>query len=202
MAVMDGEEVPEPPKPRSNRFTDDITEFAGTFTSTGGQVVVFNTKGSTLFLQADSEAIPLDQRGKDTFYTSSPGRDRYMVRFERNENKEIVEVFHGPNWYVNNVYEGPKTFSVPESWTAHEGAYRNYSPWFPFFEIFIRKGKLLARTGTGGESSVGETPLTEIAPGLFQAGKSPIPERVRFDTIVDGKALRAAWSGHLFYRVR
>jgi hypothetical protein len=37
--------------------------------------------------------------------------------------------------------------------------------------------------------------------GSAKANSFPSPEILRFDEIVDGRALRAVWSGHPFYRV-
>ena len=199
-AALQNKEIPDPPEPRTRPVPEDVNVYTGIFSGIAGKQLVFTAESGILLLGRSTNAIPLEPYGRDTFYTTAPGFERYVFRFERNEKREIVEVTHGPDWYTNDRYDGPKTFDVPESWLAFVGAYRNYSPWFPFFEIYLRKGKLIARTGAGGETAVGETVLTELAPGLFQAGKSPTPERIRFDTVVDRRALRAAWSGHLFYR--
>ena len=55
-------------------------------------------------------------------------------------------------------------------------------------------------TSPGGESSSSETPLFEEAPGVFRIGEEPTPERLRFHDVVDGRALRADRSGHVFFR--
>ena len=55
-------------------------------------------------------------------------------------------------------------------------------------------------SGEGGESSSGETPLFDEAPGVFRIGEDPTPERLRFHDTVDGRALTADWSGHVFFR--
>jgi hypothetical protein len=50
------------------------------------------------------------------------------------------------------------------------------------------------------EPSGGETKMEPIGPGLFkEAGMSA--ERLRFDSIVEGQALRANLSGVDYYRV-
>jgi len=76
-----------------------------------------------------------------------------------------------------------------------------YLPWFSYFEIFTRKGRLLVVTGEGGESSSGETVLVPLGDGAFQIGEGPTPEVLRFDDRVAGRALRATWSGHPLFRV-
>jgi hypothetical protein len=46
-----------------------------------------------------------------------------------------------------------------------------------------------------------ETLLTELEPGVFRVGAAAYsPERLRFDTIVDGQALRARLSTCDYYR--
>ncbi len=76
-----------------------------------------------------------------------------------------------------------------------------YLPWFSYFEIVVKKGRLLAITGEGGESSSGETGLVPRSDGVFQIGEEVTPEVLRFEDVVAGRALRAVWSGHPFFRV-
>ncbi len=66
--------------------------------------------------------------------------------------------------------------------------------------MFPRAGRLSLVTGEGAESSSGETHLFEEASGVFRIGEEPTPERLRFHDVVDGQALRADWSGHVFFR--
>ena len=47
-----------------------------------------------------------------------------------------------------------------------------------------------------------EQPLVELPDGSFRVGDDPgNPETARFDTVVDGRALRAWLSGWPYYRV-
>jgi len=36
----------------------------------------------------------------------------FLLRFGREES-QVVEAFHGPDWYVNERYAGPTTFDYP-----------------------------------------------------------------------------------------
>lgn len=70
---------------------------------------------------------------------------------------------------------------------------------FPYFEIVVRKGRLIAITGLGGETYYGETALTPLSSGVFRVGEEPTPEVLRFEAVASGRALSAVWSGHRFY---
>jgi hypothetical protein len=64
-------------------------------------------------------------------------------------------------------------------------------------EIFVRNGRLTAARHPGE----GET-LVRLGPGLFRPASPDFnPERYRFDTIVDGVALRMTFSGMPMYRM-
>ena len=128
------------------------------------------------------------------------GLDRFLFRFGRNEAGEVVEVFHGEDWYVGEKYAGPLEFEVPEPWRAYAGHYRCHSPWFSNFRVLLRKGELLLVTPRSAETPFRVHRLVELEPGVFQIGEGPSPERLRFDSVVDGEALRAVWTGQAFYR--
>ena len=45
-----------------------------------------------------------------------------------------------------------------------------------------------------------EEPLTPVGEGVFRIGDEASPERLRFDQMVDGRALCANYSGSDYYR--
>jgi hypothetical protein len=176
-------------------------DFAGEFTTASGTSVVFTADGGRLLLHHENDAIVLESSGEDSFYTPHPAFDRYSFTFGRNEEKTVVEGTHGPSWFTNEHFAGPTQFEIPDAWPAYVGRYRSYSPWFPYFEIFIREGQLLAMIGVGSETGSGEILLQPRGAGVFHPGEEPTPEVLRFEDVVDNQALRAAWSGHEFFRV-
>jgi hypothetical protein len=89
---------------------------------------------------------------------------------------------------------------MPEEWQAFVGKYRSYSPWCSYFEVFARKGRLMALTPQLDEEPGSGHVLTEMAPAVFCMGPDPSPEIIHFQDVVDGRALRAVWSGHPFFR--
>ena len=90
--------------------------------------------------------------------------------------------------------------SAPAEWKQFVGHYRSYCPWTSNFSVIVRRGELILVTAEGGETSVSEQVLIPREKGGFFVGKIPTPEVMRFDTVVDGRTLRAFLSGHVFHR--
>jgi hypothetical protein len=108
----------------------------------------------------------------------------------------VTEAAYGPTWYVNDRYDGPTDFGYPAEWDAFPGHYRSHNPWFTNSRVVLRKGALLLVQPGGHES-----PLVPLPDGSFREGEDELgPERYRFDTIVDGVALRMLHSGEALYR--
>ena len=200
-AAARGESPPQPPEKKDPTKVENAIDYAGAFTSNSGSTFVFEAGASRLLLPHEGDTIVLESFGKDSFYTPHPDFDRYTFTFGRNDEETVVEVTHGPDWFTNERYAGPTRFETPEAWSAYTGRYRNYSPWFPYFEIFTRKGRLLAVIGIGSETGSGEITLQPRGQGVFHPGEDPTPERLRFEDVVNGQALRAEWSGHEFFRI-
>lgn len=199
-AVERGEALPVLPEPQDVPVIDNAAEYAGEFRSQSGSPIELRANAGALQVVSGSERLPLERRGKDTFYTPAPGFDRYPLIFGRDDDGTVVEFVHGADWYTNDNYSGAVTFDVPEEWSALVGYYRNYSPWFPYFEVIVSKGDLVIITGEGGESSSGRTLLFPLGGNRFQVGEEATPETVRFLDVIDGRATRATWSGHPFFR--
>ncbi len=200
-AGAESSEVPDPPEPSDPSAPPSPTDFRGLFTSPEGDSLRFGQGDSTLLVSDGTRTVALEPWGEDAFYTTDPPFDRYPFSFQRNGEGMVVTLTHGPAWFFNEAYAGPEEFPVPASWRQVEGRYRSYSPWLPYFEVFPRAGELILVTGQGGESSSGETRLVEESQGVFQIGREVTPERLSFHNLVEGRALTADWSGHLFFRV-
>jgi hypothetical protein len=100
----------------------------------------------------------------------------------------------------------PETAGHPPGWEAYPGHYRAHNPWQTNFRVLLRGGTLLLVWPEGGEIPL--VPTSEAADGSRPAeaagelrlGTEPTPERIRFDQIADGKALRATLSACEYYR--
>ena len=196
-----GEAPPPIPVADDKTRLENASDYAGNFTSSSGSTLVFSSRGDRLSLVHHGDALVLESAGKDSFLTSHPDFNRYLFRFGRDGNGAVVEVAHGSRWFTKLSYEGPTEFEIPEVWSAYTGRYRSYSPWFPYFEVIVRKGRLLAVIGRGSESGSGEMVLEPREQGVFHPGEKPTPEILRFEDLVEGEAQRATWSGHQFFKV-
>jgi len=88
--------------------------------------------------------------------------------------------------------------SCPPDWAAYPGRYRAHNPWLPTFLVAARSGDLVM--GTDWLDGSDRAPLTPIEPAAFRVGEREwSPERLRFDTIIDGRAQRAVLSGTPYY---
>ncbi len=81
------------------------------------------------------------------------------------------------------------------------GSWRSHDPWTPFFRVEAR-GADLWLTFFGAPDGADETQvLVPMAGGWYRLGEHRLgPERIRFDTVVDGRARRAVLSGWPWYR--
>lgn len=80
------------------------------------------------------------------------------------------------------------------------GHYRSHNPWVPNLRVRFRSGALWAEFPSGDVWSH-ELELVPLGSGLFRVGSDArSPERLLFDTEIDGRAVRADYSGCSLYR--
>lgn len=205
-AALRGEELPALPDPANPSAVKNAADYAGTFAASDGRQLNFAAEGERLLLVHGGERIALERRGTDRFYAPHPDFALFLLAFgrasgekaaEKDKPGPVVEVSFGEDWYANERYSGPRAFSTPAEWNAYPGHYRTTNPWFSNFRVVLRKGKLWMITSGGGEEE-----LVPLEPGLFRVdADEKSAERIRFDTVLEGKALRANVSGVDFYRV-
>jgi CubicO group peptidase (beta-lactamase class C family) len=83
------------------------------------------------------------------------------------------------------------------------GTYRSHDPWIPVFAIEARGPELWLTFPEGPDGFDDAQPLLPMARGWFRVGADRLgPERIRFDTVIDGRARRAWLSGWDYYRIR
>ena len=193
-AALKGTELPPLPEPDSSTRVENAADYAGTYTAPNGKTLTFEAAGDQLSLLHKGERIALERRGKDAFYLAHPAFEHPLLRFGRDKDGRVVEATHGSDWYAGEGYTGPRAFPLPSAWQAYPGHYRLMNPWSSNIRVVLRKGKLWLVAGASEEE------LVELEPGLFQVGTEPTAERLRFDAVVEGKALRANLSGLDFYR--
>lgn len=173
--------------------------FEGVYHATAGEFSL-TAEGGQLLLGWDGERIALERRGRDIFYANHPAFDRHLLRFGRaegtGEDGPVLEAFHGPTWYTHERYDGPRKFDYPLAWRGYCGHYRAHNPWASNFRVVLRKGRLLLMGPAGDEQA-----LVPLGEGVFRVGEEAwSPERIHFDQIAGGQALRAILSGCAYYR--
>ena len=198
-AEVEGEPLPEVPEPRDRRSLEDGGDFVGTYRDASGAVEVV-AEGGGLSLRVADGSAPLVPYGQDRFVVDDPELERYPFDVFRDDGV-VTQAGWGPRWLVNERYTGPTSFAPPEGWRAFVGRYRSWNPWAPSFEVFLRRGQLWLGFEGDALDWGGDLPMTELPDGSFRVGKAWAPDRVRFDTEVDGRARRAVLDAAPFYRV-
>lgn len=188
------------------RFTDPYkvenpNEYLGRY-SCGNKTFIISLKEHTLYLDFEGESILLEPKEKDTFLIPHPSWDMFLLRFGRGSNQssppgsQIIEAFHGPDWYINACYQGETSYEVPLEWFSYTGHYRSHNPWLTNFRVVVQKNTLvLIQQWDSSE------PLHQIASARFRVGSESLsPEFIEFDMILNGKAMRANLSGGAYSR--
>jgi hypothetical protein len=139
--------------------------------------------------------VPAQRYRDRRFLLLAPDLDRYKMTFERGADGEVTALVHGPRWMGREGVDHADPGDPPAAWRAYPGVYQNYNPWRPRFEVYLRRGSLYVDLGYGWGQK-----LIELDPGVFQVGDSPSADRMSFDAVADGQALRADLNGQSYYR--
>lgn len=189
-------EVPEAPDPYR---IDDASRFDGRFSDDAIDVVVV-AEGGGLALEAHGRRGRLVATDDDdAFVVDEPELERFPIRFLR-ENGVVTGANWGPRWLRHERSPSLPTPEHPVEWAHHRGRYASWNPWAPGFRVFLRRGELwLAFTGDASDAD-GERRLWPLPDGSFRVGEPWSPDRVRFDTVVEGASHRAVFDAAPFYR--
>lgn len=197
-SVQAGNPPPEPAPTLDPTQNEDAAAYAGLFTHPTQKPLRFTTKGGQLILNDDNENIFLEKRGEDRFFANQADLALHLLSFKRDSGR-VVAVGHGQNVYVKADSDwAPNIGDYPGQWNAYPGHYRAHNPWFTNFRVFLRGGQLFMSYKVYQHDF--EDRLLPLADDLFQLGEEKTPNRIRFDTIVDGQALRANVFGGDYYR--
>jgi len=115
--------APAPPAISDPRVIRNASEFAGVFETASGKKLQVAADGSALSIVDGGKKIPLEQLGGNRFLADEYSWLRFPLIFGR-QNGAVVQVFHGPDWYINGKYTGPKEFAAPKQYEAFAGHYR------------------------------------------------------------------------------
>jgi CubicO group peptidase (beta-lactamase class C family) len=191
-AALAGKPLPAPPAPAPPaEEIRNAAEFAGTYAAPGGRKLVLVAEGQRLLLLHGGRRVALERAPPaDTFIVKHPDFDLFLLGFSR-EGGAVTEAFHGGDWYAGARYAGPREFGHPKEWEGYVGHYHNDSPWYGGARVVLRKGRLWLD---------GLQPLAPKADGTFGVGDTDGPDRVGFESVVAGRAMRMNYSGILFRR--
>jgi CubicO group peptidase (beta-lactamase class C family) len=190
-AARGGQPIPPAPEFDDPYKNPNAADYAGTFTAPDGRKLEIAAAGDRLELVHKGERLALERLAPDTFWAPDPAFALFPLAFERDADK-VAEVSYGGDWYAGERYRGPRNFKTPPEYQAYAGHYRNEDPWMGSLRVFVKKGALL----------VAGAPLVPLGNGLFRIGdEEHEPDRIRFEEVVNGKALRADLSGIEFRRL-
>jgi len=162
--------------------------------------LAFAARDGRLVLKAPAgDEVVLERRDDDLFLAPQPGWDRFHLRFERDGGEAAVALSFGPDWYARAGHTASPAPVADPSWAQLAGTYRSYNPWSPVFRVFSRRGRLLMVAPWLYPSD--ELELAPLPDGRFRVGAADwLPDRLWFDTVIDGRAIRAVYNGAPFYR--
>lgn len=153
-------------------------------------------------LRFDGQEIVLEKLGEDLFLAPDPAFDRFPLRVEHLPTG-APEVWHGGRRYVRAGATARALREPSAALRAIEGHYRSHNPWTTNFTVVLRGDRAWLLFPAAPEGFAYEQPLEPSPDGSFRVGEDPgNPEVIRFDTVADGRALRAVLSGWPYYRVR
>jgi CubicO group peptidase (beta-lactamase class C family) len=189
-------EIPPLPAVVEPERVEDAVDYVGSYRM-GSKSFKIVAEDQRLILQYHGDGIVLERRGDDRFYVRHSDFARFLLDFNGDEENRVVEAFHGPDWYINDRYNGPTTFQIPDTWKIYAGHYRSHNPWASNFRIIVRKECLILMWSLGDSHK-----LVPVSKHVFRIGEDEkSPERITFGSFIDGDcALRANFSGCDYYR--
>jgi CubicO group peptidase (beta-lactamase class C family) len=150
------------------------------------------------FRKRDIALVPLD--AADVFLVPDPALDEFPLRIER-PRAGPPEIWHGSRRYVRAGAAGRPLPPPPADLRAIAGHYRSYNPWTSNFRVVLRGDQAWLVFPAPPEGFTSDQQLVPGPDGSFRISQDPSdPEGVRFDTVADGRALRAWLSGWPYYR--
>ena len=208
-ATFEGAALPAPPVASAEPTQPVPREYAGQFQLAGsnasgarGATLTFVVAQDHLLLKSERGNISLERMGTDLFRASGDAAGFLPFVFGRDGKDgkgKVTSVSQGAQWYAAEGFSDPIQPPAPKEYASYVGHFVNNGPEGPVARVFVRNGRLMMLLSED-EDAVPE-PLEPLGPGLFRIGKAEYsPERARFDTVIDGEALRLFVSGVPLYR--
>jgi D-alanyl-D-alanine carboxypeptidase len=157
-------------------------------------------KDGSLWVKRDGDLQRLERMGTDCYRMADADSDDLPFIFGREEaGAHIADVSQGSRWYTREGTNRPTAASQQSDFAAYVGHFENNGPEGPICRLFVRNGRLWIKWSLSEGSK--PTPLEQTGSNTFRFGvPEHSPERVYFDTFLDGQALRMILSGVPLYR--
>ncbi len=184
-AEQEGKPAPDAPGLSDPLTIKDAGQYAGIYQSPNGNKIEIIASGGRLTWNAAGRSLPIQMTTAGEFVIVEPDFDRFPIVFGRENGKPegaVVEIGHGADWYPNERYKGPRTFTYPAAWNALIGYYRNDDAWGGSVRIVVRKGKLLLNGVVALEPEPDSGTVFRLADPPYN------PERAEFLFVAAGKA--------------
>ena len=191
-----------PPEPTA---IADAAAFVGDYAGPDGEALRVSADDDGLRITLGDatgrlERDPLVADAGNQFLVVHPELERFPVRFGRGTDGSATEAFYGDRWFRHERYDGDPPDEPPQEWLAYPGLYRNDDPWMPTLRVVLRKGRLALQFPVELSDEAGEAELQPLDDGWFAAGEPWQPRRIRFERVVDGKAVLAEFNAGRWYR--
>jgi CubicO group peptidase (beta-lactamase class C family) len=199
-----GHGLPVIPGDADPHHVEDADGFVGTYEDAAGAIEIA-AEGARLFgVVGDGHGgrgvrAALEPVGDGVFGIDDPELELEPITFRREEGV-VTSAFWGSRWLRSSATLEHRPASPPSEWGVLTGRYVSWNPWAPSFRVLLRGDELwLSFTGETIDGG-GERRLEPLSDGWFRFGDEWSPDRVRFDTVVDGKARRALFDAAPYYR--
>jgi D-alanyl-D-alanine carboxypeptidase len=190
----------------------NLNDYAGTYraesgVSSAGSALEVIVAGDHLALKRADGNRALERMGPDVFRETGVGSDNLPFFFFRSgdgKTGKVTDVSHGAEWYAGKDFSGTVARAAASAYAAYVGHYAHHGPEGPAARVFVRNGTLMMASGYDGPPQAAPEPLVPVGGDAFRPGKADVaynPERVRFDTVEDGRALRLNKTGVRLYRM-
>ncbi len=174
----------------------DAASFAGRFADAEGKALTFETgEGGGLTLPEPGGMLPLVRLGRNTWGAYVTAQGPRCFQFFRNAAGAVIDVSVGASSYVKN----DPAAATPGEWQPYTGRYMAHGAEGPGLRVLVRGGELMMAYT---DSNAAPEALLADGPGRFRlVDPEWAPERLVFDTVIDGKTQRLMMSGVPLYRI-
>jgi CubicO group peptidase (beta-lactamase class C family) len=197
--------APAPPADRRDTAAPPAAELAGTWRlvdapSAAELEIVAGRDGPAVRIAAAT--VDLVRWGEDRWLAPHAQLDRHLLVVDRGpDGAGPPELWHGGDRYVR-VGATPRLVPAADpALAACAGTYRSHTPWTTCFRVVVRGDRCWLTFADAPDGFEEEAPLVPLDDGTFRVGEDPGgPERLRFDTAIEGRPVRALLSGWPYQR--